>query len=426
MVNNQSLSEHFNALPEIFTIHLAQEIWKSSYLNAQIIVKEFVFRGLAKKTDRIRKLDGRVKKPNCYQKTTPLIEDTGTKRTTASTLIKSLPNIFTLDDAKKAHPNIGLERNLDNLIKTRKIIEVGENEYEIVDDFERTNGSYDYEEVFSLLPEVFTMADFCKATNLPRKVASKRLTYRINIGQVVFWLNNTYKKATGNKYEDTPFHTKEDIDNWLEKVSGMQIFREINPLDTYNRLPERFTSKDIQETFNTTKSTAAKLVTYLTTFNLSIHVRKKNRDGFELNKKTQKREIKMNTQSNKFAEQKIKQNHGLLEEIKSEFLALTNEEKVGFVTMLVPNIETKEILDWFNIVYPKPKKFASVEVGDSLFHPMLGYIEIVKIIDEWLCFYGNGAEWKSDMNGYIDGKRDKAPVLFFDIDDYVSHMKEKK
>lgn len=114
----------------------------------------------------------------------------------------------------------------------------------------------------------------------------------------------------------------------------------------------------------------------------------------------------------------------LLKRIKAEFLALTNVEKAKFVTDFIPSIDPKELLEFLNEAYPKQLKFAVVKAGDLLFHPLLGNVAVERVTEDRLCFISNGVKWLTDKDGYIDGKHDKKPVLFFNIDDYVNEMKK--
>lgn len=114
-----------------------------------------------------------------------------------------------------------------------------------------------------------------------------------------------------------------------------------------------------------------------------------------------------------------------IETILAEFLALSNIEKANLVSKFIPILSYQDFLDSYNVSYPQPKKFDNVSEGDTLFHPMLDEVRIEKVYPEWLCFYGNGAEWKVDREGYIDGKKDKPPVLFFDLDDYIAWKRNK-
>lgn len=112
----------------------------------------------------------------------------------------------------------------------------------------------------------------------------------------------------------------------------------------------------------------------------------------------------------------------LLERIKAEFLAMTNEEKAKFVTDFIPSIDPKELLEFLNVAYPKPLKFADVRAKDLLFHPLLGNVAVERVTEDRLCFSANGTKWLTDKDGYVDGNRNKKPVLFFDIDDYIKSM----
>ena len=114
----------------------------------------------------------------------------------------------------------------------------------------------------------------------------------------------------------------------------------------------------------------------------------------------------------------------LLARIKAEFLALTNEEKAKFVTDFIPSLDPKELLEFLNVAYPKPLKFADVKAGDLLFHPLLGNVAVERVTEDRLCFSANGTKWLTDKDGYVDGKHDKKPVLFFNLDDYVNEMKK--
>jgi len=115
----------------------------------------------------------------------------------------------------------------------------------------------------------------------------------------------------------------------------------------------------------------------------------------------------------------------LLEHIKAEFFALTNEEKAKFITDFIPSLDPKELLEFLNEAYPKPLKFAAVKAMDLLFHPLLGNVAVEHVTKDRLCFSANGTKWLTDKDGYIDGDRNKKPVLFFNIDDYVNEMKKR-
>jgi predicted transcriptional regulator len=118
--------------------------------------------------------------------------------------------------------------------------------------------------------------------------------------------------------------------------------------------------------------------------------------------------------------------HSLLKDILEEFMGIPNEKKLEFITLMLglKQDDQERFKSNYERAYPKAGKFQNVEPGDSLFHPLVGTVTISRVTDEWLCFRCHEVQWKADKDGYIDGDKRKSPVLFADMCDYTSYMKQ--
>ena len=250
-----------------------------------------------------------------------------------------------------------------------------------------------------------TAAELVEATGIRDKTARGSLKRMCSLGIIT---------KTNGKYART---SKEPLITYRPRWK-----------DIYDGCPNQFTSDDIVSMGYTRPEAAGTIASMMTNEAIMIIGQKaKTGRGTPLNiyqkiKKDEKMSEKVFTIMPNPAPQ---QPQSLLQSIISEFTALPNKEKAVFVAKLMPNIDQKDLLDWYNVAYPNPKKFDSVQEGEVLFHPMLDEVRIEKVYPDWLCFYGNGSEWKVDKNGYIDGKKDKTPVLFFDLDDYIAWKRKK-
>jgi hypothetical protein len=105
------------------------------------------------------------------------------------------------------------------------------------------------------------------------------------------------------------------------------------------------------------------------------------------------------------------------------FTALPNAKKAELISIMVPVFTVDELQAKFEELYPN-HILKDVVAGDTLFHPLVGEINIVKASKDRLGFYGNGKEWSCDRNGYvvIDGKPTGNRVLFCDLNEYANYM----
>jgi len=117
----------------------------------------------------------------------------------------------------------------------------------------------------------------------------------------------------------------------------------------------------------------------------------------------------------------------LLTRIMEEFAELPNHQKVEFVKQLIPTIDSMGLRQAFAAINPEvADKFAKIEQGHWLFHPLVGYVEIVEVGEEWLRFNAFGRHWEVNKNGFAPGNENAIPVLYFSMEDYIENMRQMK
>lgn len=196
-------------------------------------------------------------------------------------------------------------------------------------------------------------------------------------------------------------------------------------------MPNKFTLKMVSEVLDFSKSHASRIIKLWLRNQLIIKIADPSREKWlwtpAIYQKTTTKETPMALPTIKKSDvlvTSLTDHPTLIDCIKAEFLTLTNEEKAELITDFIPSLDPKELLGLLNEAYPKPLKFADVKAKDLLFHPLLGNVVVERVTEDRLCFSANGVKWLTDKDGYVDGKREKKPVLFFNIDDYVNEMKK--